>query len=118
MNRVLSEYKEVRNEEAPVETIGELENRQGDRRLAVSCRGQPKKRTQVDSGSRQNLAAAQIRLTCRFIPALRKGSIHRGADKTTDNDIRERSRRQELRQESKQTLHEALGQSLELEVVK
>jgi hypothetical protein len=102
-NGVLSERKEVHNDEAAVETIGALEDRHGDQRLAVRCRGRPKKRTQDGSGPRQKLAAAQVRLTRRAIPALRKGRSHREPDQTT------RPRRQELRLESKEMLYEALG---------
>jgi hypothetical protein len=47
----LAGHQEDSKEEATVETIGTLENRCGDRRLAVRRRGQPKKRTQADGES-------------------------------------------------------------------
>jgi hypothetical protein len=73
-----SEHLEVPKKEAAVETIGALEDRYGDRHLAVWHRRQPKKRTQRDGGSRQKLAAARGRLTRPAVPARRKGRSHIG----------------------------------------
>jgi hypothetical protein len=42
----VAENQEVSNEEAAVETVGALEDRYGNRYLAVGCRRQPNKRTQ------------------------------------------------------------------------
>jgi hypothetical protein len=61
--------------------IGALENRYGDRHLAVGHRRQPKKRTQGDSGSQQKLVPARGRLTRRAIPAPRKGHGRQGPGK-------------------------------------
>jgi hypothetical protein len=108
----VEEHKEVPNEEVAVEIIGALEDWHGDRRLVVRRREQLKKRTEVDSGYNQKVAAAQGRLTRRAIPALGKGRNHKGLDKTPGNGIRGRSRRQGLRLESKKTLYEALGLTL------
>jgi hypothetical protein len=60
-----------------VETIGALEGRYGDRQLGVSRRQQSKKRTQGDGGSRKKLAAFRRRMTCRALPALRKGRVRK-----------------------------------------
>jgi hypothetical protein len=60
-------------EEIAVETIGALEDRYGDRRLALGRFRQPKKRTQDDGGSRKKLAAARRRVTYHTVPARRKG---------------------------------------------
>jgi hypothetical protein len=86
--------------------------------LAVRRLGRPQKRTQGDGGSQQNLVAARGRLTRRAVPALRKGPSRRGPGKTTSSGIRGQRRRHELRLGSKKTLHEALGKTPELEVVK
>lgn len=47
------------NEKTEVEIIGALEDRYGERRLAVGRHRQPKKRTQGDGGSRKKLVAAR-----------------------------------------------------------
>jgi hypothetical protein len=47
----------VPNEEASVEANGALEDRYGNRCLAVGCHRQPKKLTQDDDGSRKKLDA-------------------------------------------------------------
>jgi hypothetical protein len=105
-------------EETKVETIGALADRYGDRRLVVRHRGHCTKRTEGDGGSRPKLAPARGRLTSRAVPALRKGRSRWGLGKTTGNGIRGRSRRQELRLGSRKAANDALGQTLELEVVK
>jgi hypothetical protein len=94
-----------------VETVGALEDRYRDRRLAARLQGRAKKRTQDDSGSQQKLVSPRGRLTRRAVPALRKGPSRRGAGKTTGNGIRRRSRRQGLRLGSNKTLCEAGGQT-------
>jgi hypothetical protein len=60
-SEALAEHREVPKVEAAVETIGAPEDRHMDRRLAVRCHRQPKKRTQGDGGSRQQLAATNGR---------------------------------------------------------
>jgi hypothetical protein len=75
---VVAEHQEVPKEETAVETIGALEDRYGDRYIAVGSRRQPKKRTQGDDGSREKLVAARRRMTRRAIPARRKGRSHEG----------------------------------------
>jgi hypothetical protein len=77
----VAEHQEIPKEEAAVESIGALEDRYGDRHLAVGHRRQPKKRTQGDSGSRQKLVAARGWLTRRAIPAPRKGHGRQGPGK-------------------------------------
>jgi hypothetical protein len=57
----VSENQEVPNEDAAVETTGALEDRYGDRNLAVGRRRQPKKPTRGDGGSRKKLATARRR---------------------------------------------------------
>jgi hypothetical protein len=52
-------HQEVPKQEAAVEMIVDLKDRPGDRHLAVRSRRQTKKRTHVDGGSRQKLAAAR-----------------------------------------------------------
>jgi hypothetical protein len=95
----------------PWKISGPLEDRYGDRNLAVGRRRQQKKRIQSNCGSRKKLAAARRRLIRRAFPARRKGGSCRGPSKTTGNSIRGRSRRQELHLGSKKTLYEALGQT-------
>jgi hypothetical protein len=68
----LAEHLEVPKEGAAVETIGALEDRQGDRHLAVERRRLPKKRTQGDGGSRKKLAVACRQMSRRAVPAWRK----------------------------------------------
>jgi hypothetical protein len=72
------EHQEVPNEEAAVETIGALQDRYGERHLAVGRRWQPKERIQGDGASRQKLSSARGRMTCRAIPAPRKGNGRQG----------------------------------------
>jgi hypothetical protein len=61
----VEKHQDVLNEEAAMETIGTLEDRYGDRHLAVGCCRQPKKRTHGYDGSWKNLAAARRRITRR-----------------------------------------------------
>jgi hypothetical protein len=100
--------QEVFNEEAEMETLGELEDRYGDQRPAVRRRGWPKKWTHGDGGSRQIMAAALGRFTRRAVPALRQGRSRRGPGEKTGKGTRGRSGRQELRQGNKETFYEAL----------
>jgi hypothetical protein len=72
----VAEQQEVLKEDAAVETIRALEDRYGDRHLAVRHRRKPKKRTQGNGGSRKKLAAARRRMTHRAVPAWRKGCGH------------------------------------------
>jgi hypothetical protein len=71
------EHREV-PKEAAVGTIRALEDRYGDRHLAVECRRQPKKQIQGDGGSRKKLAAALRQMTCHAVPAWHKGRGHKG----------------------------------------
>jgi hypothetical protein len=89
----VAERQEIRKEEPAMEAIGALEDRCGDRHLAVRRCGRPKKRTQGDGESRQKLAVACGQLARRTVPALRKGRSRRGPGKTTGNGIRGRSTR-------------------------
>jgi hypothetical protein len=68
-NRVKPDAVEV-HPEVPDEEA-EVENRYGDRHLAVGRRQQPKKRTQGDGGSRKKLAAVRRLMTRRAVSARR-----------------------------------------------
>jgi hypothetical protein len=72
------EHREVPKEEAAVDTVAVLEDRYGDRYLAVGCHRQPNKWTQGDGGSRKKFAAVCGKLICRGIPAPRKNHAHQG----------------------------------------
>jgi hypothetical protein len=78
----LAVHQEVPNEETEVETVGAVQDRSGDRSLAVRSSGRPEERTE-GTGSRQKLAATLGRLTRRTLPALCNRRIRRGADKTS-----------------------------------
>jgi hypothetical protein len=80
-------HQEIPNEEAEVETVGALEDRNWDRHLAVRRHGRQEKRTEGDGGFRQSLAADRGRLTRCAVPALCKGRIGRGPGKTTGKSI-------------------------------
>jgi hypothetical protein len=73
-----SEHLEVSKEEAAVETTGALEDRYGDRHLAVGRHREPKKWTQGKCGSRKKLAAAHRRVAVHGLPARRKGRGQKG----------------------------------------
>jgi hypothetical protein len=90
-----------------VYTIGILEDRYGERNLAVGCRRQQKKWTKCGSGSRQKMANARGRLTSCVVPALCNGRSRGEPGKTSGNGIRGRSRRQELRLRIKPTFYKA-----------
>jgi hypothetical protein len=64
-----AEHEEVSKEEDAVGTFGPLKGRYRGRHLAVRCRGQPKKRTQGNGGSRKKLIAACRGMTRRATPA-------------------------------------------------
>jgi hypothetical protein len=66
------EHEGVPKEEAAVQSVRALKNRHGNRNLAVGCRGQLKKWTQGNGGSRKKLAAACRGMTCCAIPAWHK----------------------------------------------
>jgi hypothetical protein len=72
-------HQEVPKEETTVETTGALEDRYGNRHLAVGSHRQPKKRIQGDGGSRQKLAAARGSLSRRTVPVRRKGRSRKGS---------------------------------------
>jgi hypothetical protein len=69
----VAEYQEIRKEEATVDSVGALEEWDGDRHLAVGRCRQPKKRTQGDGGSRRKLAATRRRMTRQAVPEQCKG---------------------------------------------
>jgi hypothetical protein len=126
-------HQEVPNEEAAVQTIGALEDRYRDRHLAVGHRRQQKKRTQVDDGCRQKLAAARGRMTHCAIPAPRTGrrqgpgriNVERGAHNgrtlemgrrkgpECNSEIKDRGARRQICQGSerafKKTVRQILG---------
>jgi hypothetical protein len=106
--------RKVPNEEAAVEAIGALEDRYGDRRLAVGCRRQPKKWVPAEAGRPPRTVHP------RAVPALRKGRILRGLIRQAAavSEDEAGGRRQETSLGRVKTLYEALGQTLELEVVK
>jgi hypothetical protein len=105
----VEEHQEVPKVEVAVETIEALENRHGDRHLAIRHRRQPKKRTHGDGGSWKKLAAARRRMTRRAVPARRKGRCHPGMQqwnkglgrKTADTSEERDSIQQDLQKNSK-----------------
>jgi hypothetical protein len=74
-------HEEVPKEEAAVETVGALKKRYRNLLLTVRRRGQQKKRTQGNGGSRNKLAAACRGMTCLTIPAWCKGHCCQGQGK-------------------------------------
>jgi hypothetical protein len=76
--KFVMEHQKAPKEKAAVETIGALEDRCGDRHLALRRRRQLRELTQDDSGFRKKLAAAWRRMTRDAIPAPRKGHGRKG----------------------------------------
>jgi hypothetical protein len=70
--------QEAPNGAADAETRAGAEERTGDLRLAVRCRGRLKTRTKRDGRLRQDCAATVGRPTHRFVPAIRKGGLRKG----------------------------------------
>jgi hypothetical protein len=121
-----------------MKTVRALKKQYGDRHLAVGRRRQLKKRTQGDGGSRKKLAAACRGMTCRAIPALRKGrhqgpgrdNVARGAPKGQtlyrrrrthqegSNGIRDEGLKKQLRLGSEKTSCRIFGMAFVLEIVK
>jgi hypothetical protein len=69
--------QELFKEEIIVDNIGSLEDRYGDRRLAVRRRRGPKKRIQDSVRSRHKSSAAGKRAIRPTVPVVRKGHMHR-----------------------------------------
>jgi hypothetical protein len=129
-----AEHEEVRKKEGAGETFRALKKQHGDSPLAVRRRGQPKKRTQSNAGSRKKLAAACIRMTRRAIPARSKGqgqnNVTSGALKGRTfgkrrrtkpegiTGIRKQGSRQEPRLGSRATLGRIFRKTVELEIAK
>jgi hypothetical protein len=59
----VAEQQDIPKEDDMVKIIGTLEDRYGERHLAIGCSRQPKKQTQGDGGSWQKLAAAHRQMT-------------------------------------------------------
>jgi hypothetical protein len=78
---VVAETEEFSEGATGEEAIGTAKERSRDRRLAVRCRGLLKTRTKCDGRVRQDCAPTVGRPTRRFVPALRKGGLHRGPGK-------------------------------------
>jgi hypothetical protein len=120
----VAERQKFLKEGAALETIGALEDRHGDRQLAVGRRRQPKKRTQSDGGSRKYLAVALRRMIRRAVPARCKGSSHRGptVDKRRrkgpecKNKIKDRGARQQLRLRKERTFGRIFTKTAEMEI--
>jgi hypothetical protein len=74
----VAEPEEVPERATEQETIEAAEDRTGEQRLAVGCRGRLKTRTKSDGRLRQECAATVGRPTRRFVPALRKGGLRKG----------------------------------------
>jgi hypothetical protein len=111
----VAEHQEAPKEETAVETIEVFIDQNGDHHLAVRHRRQPKKRTQGDGGSRNNLTAAGHRG-----PTVEK---RRWKGPECNNGIRNRGLKQKLRLGNKKTLSkenakETLRQTIQLKVVK
>jgi hypothetical protein len=66
------EWQEVTNEVAELQTVEALEDWFWNLHLAIRYPCEPKKESQGNGGSRQNLAAAQIQTICHAVPVLFK----------------------------------------------
>jgi hypothetical protein len=71
------EHREVPTEEAAVKSTGTMMKRHRGRHLAAGRRGEPKKLTRGDCGSRRKLAAACMKVSRRSIVAWRKRNVFR-----------------------------------------
>jgi hypothetical protein len=85
---VVAKPQEVPEGATEQETIGVIEDRSGNLRLAVRCRGRLKTRTKCDGRLRQDCAATVGRPTRRFVPALRKGGLRKGPGKKWRSGIK------------------------------
>jgi hypothetical protein len=127
----LAEYQDVPKEEIAVETVRALENRYGDRHLAVECCQKPKKWIQGDGGSQKKLAAVCRWMTHHAGTTWRKRHGHK--EPTVDkrqwkgpeckNGIRNPGLKQQIRLGNKKTLNKrnvnkAPRQTIVLEAVK
>jgi hypothetical protein len=109
------------------ETIGAIEDRSRDLRLAAGCHGKLKTHTKHDGGSRQECAAAVRRPTHHTVPAMCKGHVRkgpgkkchrsgiRGRGKTSGNGMRGMIRKRHQRLEGKKMHCEATRQRVSLE---
>jgi hypothetical protein len=79
--KAVAETEEVPEGATDEEAIGVTEGQSRNLRLAVRCCGRLKTRTKCDGRVRQDCAATVGRPTCRFVPALCKGGLHRGPGK-------------------------------------
>jgi hypothetical protein len=77
----VAEPQEIPEGATDEETIGAMEDRSRDLRLAVGCRGQLKTRIKCDGGSWQECAATVRRPTRCTVPAMCKGHVHKGPGK-------------------------------------
>jgi hypothetical protein len=85
---VVAKPQEVPEGATEQETIGVTEDRSGNLRLAVRCRGRLKTRTKCDRWLRQDCASTVGRPTRRFVPVLRKGGLRKGPGKKCHSGIK------------------------------
>jgi hypothetical protein len=79
--KAVAEPGEVPERATEQETVEAAENRTGEQRQAVGCRGRLKMRAKCDGRLRQECATTVGRPTRHFIPALRKGGLWKGLGK-------------------------------------
>jgi hypothetical protein len=122
----IAENQEVPKEGAAVETNGALEDRQGNRHLAIRRRRQPMKRTQGYGGSRKMLAVARRQMPHLAVPARRK---KRGRKRPTveetrrngpecNNGMRDRNLKEQLRLRKERASGRISRKSTELKIEK
>jgi hypothetical protein len=125
----VEEPQEVPEGATGEETIGAIEDRSRDLRLAVGCGGQLKTRTKHDGGSRQECAAVVGRPTRRSVPAMRRGGLCKGPGKKCLRGIGGQSKasrsgkigrivKRDRNLDGKRTHREVIKKSLDLKIGK
>jgi hypothetical protein len=121
----VAEHKEVPKEKTALKIIGALEDRYGDRHLAVGRRRQQKERTKamVSPGrslhrARDTVVTDQARNVAQGTPKGRTFGKRRPARPECNNGIRNRDLRQQLRLASKGNVNETFRETLGLEIAK
>jgi hypothetical protein len=84
----VAEPKEVPESATEQETVQAAEDQTGELRLAVRRHRQRRKRAQENGGPQQKFAAFHGRVTCRAIPAVRKGHVRKGPGKKCHSGLR------------------------------
>jgi hypothetical protein len=123
----MAEPEEVPERATEQETTEAAEDRTGEQRLTVGCRGRLKTRTKRDGRLRQECAATVGWPTRHFIPALCKGGLRKGLGKERGSGIRGqgkasgdrmRGRTRKRRLERKEAGREIIRQSLGREIAR